>query len=369
MRWPVVCRTMIDQFLDDDVRRHDKGNTMLLPDRSSPRSSKQVVDRREFVHASFRSVAALTAAESLLNQGERVIAAPSPTFPIIDSHMHVWANDSTRYPFPHPYNKDFKYEDVPHEATLEMLIDDMDRHGCSHAVLVQVIYHGWDNTYVADCLKKYPDRLRAHGLIDPMDPKVADRLEFWMKEHGLHGMRFSPIYYQNGNHGGDHWLDADETHRLWQRAKKLDAVFNFFIGSQQLPKLAKMVQAHPEVKTIVDHFSQIDLGVDDPEPDLRLLLSMAKYPNVWVKVSELSSVSKSGEYPFADAYPYVKRVYEAFGPDRLLFGTGYPGSARAAYQRPPLDKEIDLVQNKFPFLSATDRAKILGGNAQQLWGF
>ena len=39
---------------------------------------------------------------------------------------------------------------------------------------------------------------------------MADKLEYWTKEHGLHGMRFSPIYYQNGNHGGDAWLDADE---------------------------------------------------------------------------------------------------------------------------------------------------------------
>ena len=74
-------------------------------------------------------------------------------------------------------------------------------------------------------------------------------------------------------------------------------------------------------------------AADDPEPDFRLLLEMARYPNVWVKVSELTSVSKSGTYPFADAYPYVKRIYEAFGPDRLLFGTGYPGAARAASSR------------------------------------
>ena len=133
---------MADRILDDDVRRYEEGNFMLLPDKDPPRPLKQVVDRREFVHASVRSVAAFTAAESLLNKEAKVVAALSPTLPIIDSHMHVWADDSTQYPFPHPYIKDFKYEDVPHEATLEMLIDDMDQHGCSHAVLVQVIYHG-----------------------------------------------------------------------------------------------------------------------------------------------------------------------------------------------------------------------------------
>jgi predicted TIM-barrel fold metal-dependent hydrolase len=218
-------------------------------------------------------------------------------------------------------------------------------------------------------VRRYPDRFKGHGLIDPTDPNVADKLEFWTKEHGLAGMRFSPIYYRNGQHGGDAWLDAEGTHRLWRKAEQLGSVFNFFIAAQQLPRLATMVAAHPEVKITIDHLAQIDLGAPDPEPDFRLLLAMARYPNVWVKVSELTSVSKSRQYPFADAYPYVKRVYEAFGPERLLFGTGYPGKARAAYDRPTLDKEIALIDREIPFFTPTDRDKILGLNAARLWGF
>jgi predicted TIM-barrel fold metal-dependent hydrolase len=297
----------------------------------------------------------------------RALGADPTQRPIIDAHMHVWANDPKRYPFAHPYAKD--YQGMPHEGTVEMLIEDMDRHGCTHSVLVQTICHGWDNTYLADCVRRYPDRFKGHGLIDPTDEKVSEKLEYWTKEHGLVGMRFSPLYYQNGSHGGDGWIDADAAHRLWRKAEQLGSVFNFFIGPKQLPKLATMVQAHPAVRIIFDHLSQMDLGAEDPEPDFRLLLAMARYPNVWVKVSELSSVSKSHKYPFPDAYPYVKRVYEAFGPDRLLFGTGYPGSARTAYQRPTLDKEIALVDKEIPFFTKEDRDKILGRNAAQLWRF
>jgi predicted TIM-barrel fold metal-dependent hydrolase len=324
--------------------------------------SPATLTRRQFTTAAASAAAAICSSHSSA-------AAPAAKMPIIDTHMHVWASakDAKRYAFPHPYQPDFKLP--PHEGTVEMLIEDMDRHGCTHAVLVQVIYHGWDNTYVADCVKRYPDRLKAHGLIDPTDPKVAEKLEFWMKEHGLAGMRFSPLYYAGGKHGGDAWLNADETHRLWRKAAELGAVFNFFITPKQLPKLEKMVQAHKEMRIIIDHLGQIDFKSADADADLRLLVAMARYPNVWVKVSELSSVSKSGTYPFADAYPHVKRVYEAFGPDRLLFGTGYPGNARAFYKRPTLDKEIDLVGKEIPFFTADDQAMILGRNAAKLWGF
>jgi predicted TIM-barrel fold metal-dependent hydrolase len=323
-----------------------------------------MMNRREFLTTA--AVAAATTS-GVLQPGLLVQAEERVTMPVIDTHMHVWAKAGVGYPFPHPYQSDFKTP--PHDGTLEMLIEDMDTRDCTHAVLVQVIYHGWDNRYIADCVRRHPNRLKAHGLIDPTDPKVADKLEYWIKEHGLVGMRFSPLYYADGKHGGDGWLSADETHHLWRRAEKLAAIFNFFIRPRQLPQLEGMVRVHPQARIILDHFSQVDLAAVDPEPEIRLLLGMAKYPNVWAKVSELSSVSKSKSYPFADAYPFVKRVYEAFGPDRLLFGTGYPGDARTHYKRPSLDKEIDLMRNEIPFFTAEDRDKILGRNAAKLWGF
>ena len=106
---------------------------------------------------------------------------------------------------------------------------------------------------------------------------------------------------------------------------------------------------------------------DDPLPDLKKLLALGRYPNVAVKISDLTSVSKSGKYPFPDAYPWIKRVYDAFGPDRLLWGTGYPGAVRADFQRPTVQKELELIRKHVPFLTPQDRAKILGLNAARIW--
>ena len=100
---------------------------------------------------------------------------------------------------------------------------------------------------------------------------------------------------------------------------------------------------------------------------MRKLLAMAQYPNVWVKVSELTSVSASHVYPFRDALPWLRRVYDAFGPSRLLWGTGYPGQARAYYKRPTLAEELALVRREIPFLTAEDQGRILGENAAELW--
>src|SRR6266404_5195286 len=87
------------------------------------------------------------------------------------------------------------------------------------------------------------------------------------------------------------------------------------------------------------------------------------------RVSMLGVVSPSGKYPFRDTLPWVKRLYEAFGPDRLLWGTGFPGATRTENGRPTLQQELDLVRKEIPFFTAADREKILGRNAAKLWGF
>jgi predicted TIM-barrel fold metal-dependent hydrolase len=292
-------------------------------------------------------------------------AAPlaAPRSPVVDTHMHVWTNDVDRFPFAHPYDPNFK--PPPAAGTVEMLVAEMDRYAIDYAVLVQVIYYGWDNAYVADCVKRYPQRFRAQGLIDPTDPDVARKLEYWMREHGLTGMRFSPIYYT----GRDEWLTSDAHHRLWKKAEGLKAIFNFFIAANQLGKLEIMLAAYPGVKVVIDHLARVDLTGSDPAREVAQLTRLARHPNVSVKVSELSIVSPSKKYPYADTFSWVKRVYDAFGPDRLLWGTGFPGATRAQAGRPSLEEELALIRREIPFLSAAEREKILGHNAARLWKF
>ncbi len=277
--------------------------------------------------------------------------------------MHVWSDDTARFPFANPNAPNFKPPKIA--ATVEMLLEEMDKFGITHCALVQVIYYGWDNRYVAHCIKTHPQRFRAQGLIDPTDPKVVEKLEYWMRQHGLSGMRFSPIYYR----GKDEWLNSEPHLALWKKAEKLGAVFNFFIATEQLPKLEEMVRRFPGVKVVIDHLARIDLKAANPEPEFDKLLALARYPNVSAKVSELNILSPLKKYPYADTFPWVKRLYDAFGPDRLLWGTGFPGATRAQAGRPSLEEELALIRTEIPFLTVADREKILGRNAARLWRF
>ncbi len=246
-----------------------------------------------------------------------------------------------------------------------MLLEEMHLFGIDYAILVQAIYHGWDNRYVAECLRSHPDRFRVQGLIDPTGPDRAQKLDYWMREYGLSGMRFSPIYYQ----GKEEWLNAPESIPLWEKAQELGAIFNFFIATPQLTRLEEMVKRFQGVRVVIDHLARVDLTGPDPETEFEKLLKLAAYPNVWAKVTELQIISASKQYPFRDTFPWVRRMYDAFGPDRLLWGTGFPGATRAHANRLSLEQELDLIREQIPFFTETDRKKIMGRNAIELWGF
>src|SRR5262245_27484307 len=129
---------------------------------------------------------------------------------VIDTHMHVWSDDPDKFPFAHPY--DAKYVAPKIAASVARVVKEMDDHGVSHCVLVQTINHGWDNRYLAHCLKAHPERFRGQGLIDPTASDVAKKLAEVMKVPGMSGVRFSPMYYM----GKDGWLDAKASDALWK---------------------------------------------------------------------------------------------------------------------------------------------------------
>jgi predicted TIM-barrel fold metal-dependent hydrolase len=130
-----------------------------------------------------------------------------------------------------------------------------------------------------------------------------------------------------------------------------------------------MVRRYPKVPVVIDHLARVDLKAADPLPEFKKLLALARYPSVWVKVSELSVLSPSGKYPYRETFPWVRRMYDAFGPDRLMWGTGFPGETRAQAERPSLAQELDLIRREIAFFTAEDRDKILGRNAARLWKF
>jgi predicted TIM-barrel fold metal-dependent hydrolase len=277
---------------------------------------------------------------------------------VIDTHVHVWPLDDAPG---HRPAEGAKVRAPKAAAPVEWLVEDMQQFSIEHCVLVQSSAFGWDNTYMVECLNLYPGRFKAIGLVDPESPDNAKDLERWMAQ-GLSGFRFHPLYYDKEPRG-PWWVDATENDALWEAAEKTGSIMQFHMWPRHAAALGRMIERHPRVRVIVDHIGKPDVTEEPPYPSFEPILRLADYPNVHAKIGDYQIASKE-EFPWRDTWPFVRALADRFGAERMLWGTGYPRTARLV----PLAEALAYVEQELP-LSDEERRQILWAAPRQLFGF
>ena len=277
---------------------------------------------------------------------------------IVDTHVHVWEIDPPKYPIGPTAPNWTALPDEP--GTADELIAEMDAHAVDWAVLVQTSWSTWDNGYIADSVTRFPTRLIGHGLIDPQDPNNAEQARYWVKERGLAGFRFHPMYYP-----AEKILLTVQNQALWEEIAALNVVIQFHLRAEQADQVAAIAQRYPQLPLIIDHMGYPD--INEPAAAFQPIVDLARYPNVYFKLSDVAGRSQQS-FPYTDVHPFIQRLLHAFGAQRTVWGTGYPGHHRAKHKWPSLADELRLIREGLPFLTAADKDRILGGTAAELWG-
>jgi len=264
---------------------------------------------------------------------------------IVEWNAHMFSSDTDRYPF---------YDQAAYVPALERLDADplatyvrrMDRLGIDRAVLVQPEPYGDDHRLVLDCLEREPERIKATCLFLPKDPDATRKLADLATNRRIVALRF------HAHRGKEQYLDrfSDPNVRaLWEMAGRLGLTVELHIGPNYASQVAEAISALPDVAVLVDHMAEPHMGTDQEYNDV---LRLADYRNVTMKMSGLNHFSKQGE-PFLDTRDIVRRVGDAFGPDRLAWSSGSPAI-------------VDALLGDWP---DSDRAKVKGGNLAKLAGF
>jgi predicted TIM-barrel fold metal-dependent hydrolase len=279
------------------------------------------------------------------------VAAGGKPPPVIDPHVHIWRTDP-RYPW-QKEEKDPPKADALPEALLRL----MEANGVERTVLVHSIHYRWDCRYVAEVLKAHPGRFMGVCRVNPESDGAPDDLSRWVRDHGFHGVRLSPA----ANAAGDWINDRPRMDRLLRRAAELQVPLCVFCPTARLPEVTRVLERHHDLDVCIDHLA--DCPIDRPD-ELRKLLALARCPRVFVKISHLWSLSRQ-PYPYLDTHGLVRRVYDAFGPQRLMWGSDWPqAEGRCAYAR-----ALALYRDEIHFFTAEDRRWVLGGTARRLWPF
>ena len=277
---------------------------------------------------------------------------------IVDTHVHVWEIDPPRYPVGPTSPNWSSYPDEP--GTADELLAEMDTNGVDWTVLVQTSWSTWDNGYIADSVERFPNRFIGHGLIDPQDPNNAEQIRYWIKDRGLVGFRFHPMYYPD-----EKILLTRQNEPMWEEIASLDAVIQFHLRAEFADQVAVIANRYPSLKLILDHMGYPQVNADETE--FQPIIDLARYDNICLKLSDVASRS-SQDFPYRDVHPFIEKLLGAFGAERMVWGTGYPGHHRLKHNWPTLDQELRLVREGLPFLTDAQQERILGGTAAEIWG-
>jgi predicted TIM-barrel fold metal-dependent hydrolase len=150
--------------------------------------------------------------------------------------------------------------------------------------------------------------------------------------------------------------------KTWPHDGTLDWIFPLaeraglpiaLLASEFLPKVGEVAQKHPGLKLIIDHMAAIRGHQDGPFVKLPELVALAKHPNIAVKATGGPGVATDA-YPFKSLHPVYRRLYDAFGPARMFWGTDItrmPCSWRQC---------VTAFTEEMPWLPAKDLELIMG---------
>jgi len=277
----------------------------------------------------------------------------------LDAHLHVFAKVSAEFP---------RHSDqtmpADSEAPVEVLLQEMEEHGVGQAVLVQIGGAELDqHAYLRHCLKAHPERFRGIGLIptdcsDPaahMDRLAADGDLIGFRLFDLGGP-FDPLAPLD--------IRTTATYPIWQRAEELGASFLFYGPADKLPAVEPIIARFPNVKVALDHNGSAPPNEEDPRPLRKIVLDLAKYDNVYIKLSPQGHRSNE-EYPYPDTFELYQSLLETYGAQRLMWGTNFPGVLNdLGYVR-----ALEMFRMHMDFFSDEDKEWIFSKAALSIYNF
>lgn len=236
---------------------------------------------------------------------------------IIEWNAHMFSADTRRYPF-HPKAV---YHPSPDQFSADPLADylaRLEQHGIDRAVLVHPEPYGDDHRLVLECLEREPERFKATALFYPKDPAAPAKLrDLVAQQPKIIALRF------HAHSGKEQYLDTFDDPgvvALWQIAAELGLIVELHIGPNYARQAAARIADFPTTPVLIDHLAEPHLGNAVEFADV---LDLARFEHVYMKLSGINHFA--GDAPlYASVRPFTHQVITAFGPTRMVWGSGTP---------------------------------------------
>jgi len=270
----------------------------------------------------------------------------------IDSHQHFWSYDEHAYPWIHkgtPLHRDWLPKD------LEPLLVKAGLDGC---VAVQARQTVEETHWLLTLADHAPIIKGVVGWVDLQSEKVEEQLAELAKQPKFVGVR----HVVQDEPDVDFMLRPNFLRGIGKLIR-VNLTYDILIYPKQLPAAITLAQKFPEQPFVLDHIAKPFIKDGVLSPWREQIHELAASSNVWCKVSGMITEANHTTWRSADFKPYLDTVFEAFGEDRLMYGSDWPVCLMAgSYER-----MFGLVDDYTRQLTDSARKKFFGGNATRFY--
>jgi L-fuconolactonase len=275
---------------------------------------------------------------------------------ILDAHHHLWDLDVRDQPWTAELpalRRSFHLSDLEPLAAAA---------GVTATVLVQTI-HAVDETPEMLALAESSDLVAGVvGWTDVTAPTFGERLSELLS--GVGGRWLVGIRHQVQDLPDGGWLTEAETLRGLRQLAPTGLAFDLIVRADQIPACVAAARAVPDLQFVLDHLGKPPIAAGEREPWASDIRALAELPNVVCKLSGMVTEADVDRWTVADLRPYSDLVLEAFGPDRVMFGSDWPVSTLGAGYPQVVETAMTLTSE----LAKAEREAVFGGTATKVYG-
>jgi L-fuconolactonase len=278
---------------------------------------------------------------------------------VIDAHHHFWDTTSTEYDYYWMTDELAAIRGRFGPAELQPLLAEQ---AVDRTVLVQCLPSLAETEWFLDTAASTDFVAGVVGWVDLTDPGVTETLAGLMGRPGGH--RLAGIRHMAQDEPDPDWLSRPEVQRGVAAVEQAGLAYDVLVRSHQLPAALALIGSRPDCRFVVDHIAKPNIAEHEMEPWATWMRQLADLPNVWVKASGMIEEADWKTWRSGDLRPYVDRVLDWFGPERLIFGSNWPVCLVAA----SYGQVYDALSEVLGDLAEDERGMIFGGNAVSAYG-
>lgn len=262
---------------------------------------------------------------------------------MVDAQIHVWDADRPDRPWV-PGGADYAHGE---SLGAEQVIEEMDRVGVDRAVLIPPSWEGDRNDVALAAVRAHPDRFRMMFRFPIEDPTQREKLPELQADPATLGARL--IYIARS----ESWLRDGTSDWYWPIAEEL-GISTMVFAPDQYELIGEIAERHPGLQLALCH---VGLAEHTRNTDIRSHIEraakLARYPNVAIKATSLPSYVDE-PYPFPTLHEPIKILVDAFGPQRVFWGSDL---SRLTCDYAELR---DLFVEELDFLEPHERELVMG---------